>query len=101
MFFSLGLTGGLAAPLVAAGAGVIIGSAAAAGIATTAGAAILGSAFGVAGAGLAGFFSPVNWLSFFTFFRFVLFFYGLYVEINFFVSAKFSFGINPLFSFFF
>uniref|UniRef100_A0A0N5AQH0 Transmembrane and coiled-coil domain-containing protein 4 n=1 Tax=Syphacia muris TaxID=451379 RepID=A0A0N5AQH0_9BILA len=51
----IGLTGGLAAPLVAAGASVIIGSGAAAGIATTAGAAILGSAFGFAGAGLAGY----------------------------------------------
>ncbi|KAK0408685.1 hypothetical protein QR680_004098 [Steinernema hermaphroditum] len=51
----IGLTGGLAAPLVAAGAGVVIGTGAAAGIATTAGAAVLGSAFGVAGAGLAGY----------------------------------------------
>ncbi|ETN79149.1 hypothetical protein NECAME_09986 [Necator americanus] len=49
-----GLTGGLAAPLVAAGAGVIIGSGAA-GLATTAGAAVLGTTFGVAGAGLAGY----------------------------------------------
>uniref|UniRef100_A0A1I7Y4Q8 DUF726 domain-containing protein n=1 Tax=Steinernema glaseri TaxID=37863 RepID=A0A1I7Y4Q8_9BILA len=51
----IGLTGGLAAPLVAAGAGVVIGTGAAAGIATTAGAAVLGSVFGVAGAGLAGY----------------------------------------------
>lgn len=51
----IGLTGGLAAPLVAAGAGVIIGTGAAAGLATTAGAAVLGSLFGVAGAGLAGY----------------------------------------------
>ncbi|KAK0395711.1 hypothetical protein QR680_001395 [Steinernema hermaphroditum] len=51
----IGLTGGLAAPLVAAGAGVVIGAGAAAGIATTAGAAVLGSVFGVAGAGLAGY----------------------------------------------
>lgn len=51
----IGLTGGLAAPLVAAGAGVVIGSGAAAGIATTAGAAVLGSTFGVAGAGLTGY----------------------------------------------
>lgn len=47
---------------MAAGAGVIIGTGAAAGIATTAGAATLGSLFGVAGAGLAGnrlnFFLP-------------------------------------------
>ncbi|TKR64674.1 hypothetical protein L596_025164 [Steinernema carpocapsae] len=51
----IGLTGGLAAPLVATGAGVIIGTGAAAGIATTAGAAVLGSVFGVAGAGLVGY----------------------------------------------
>ncbi|KAK6043805.1 hypothetical protein COOONC_18690 [Cooperia oncophora] len=50
----IGLTGGLAAPLVAAGAGMIIGSGAA-GLATTAGAAVLGTTFGVAGAGLAGY----------------------------------------------
>ncbi|XGW10592.1 hypothetical protein V3C99_012245 [Haemonchus contortus] len=50
----IGLTGGLAAPLVAAGAGVLIGSGAAA-LATTAGAAVLGTTFGVAGAGLAGY----------------------------------------------
>uniref|UniRef100_A0A1I7X1H1 DUF4781 domain-containing protein n=1 Tax=Heterorhabditis bacteriophora TaxID=37862 RepID=A0A1I7X1H1_HETBA len=49
------LTGGLAAPLVAAGAGVLIGSSAVAGLATTAGAAVLGTTFGVAGAGLAGY----------------------------------------------
>lgn len=51
----IGLTGGLAAPLFAAGAGVFIGAGAAAGIATTAGAAVLGSLFGVAGAGFAGY----------------------------------------------
>ncbi|VDM62215.1 unnamed protein product [Angiostrongylus costaricensis] len=50
----IGLTGGLAAPLVAAGAGVLIGSGAA-GLATTAGAAVLGTTFGMAGAGLAGY----------------------------------------------
>ncbi|PIO72474.1 hypothetical protein TELCIR_05594 [Teladorsagia circumcincta] len=50
----IGLTGGLAAPFVAAGAGVLIGSGAA-GLATTAGAAVLGTTFGVAGAGLAGY----------------------------------------------
>ncbi|VDN44761.1 unnamed protein product, partial [Gongylonema pulchrum] len=49
------VTGGLAAPFVAAGAGVVIGSGAAAGLATTAGAAVLGSLFGVAGAGLTGY----------------------------------------------
>ncbi|KAJ8321020.1 hypothetical protein KUTeg_002607, partial [Tegillarca granosa] len=47
------LTGGLAAPLVAAGAGAIIGGAGAAALGTTAGVAIIGSLFGVAGAGLA------------------------------------------------
>ncbi|KAL3861907.1 hypothetical protein ACJMK2_007920 [Sinanodonta woodiana] len=51
----IGLTGGLAAPLVAAGAGAIIGGAGAAALGSTAGVAIIGSLFGVAGAGLAGF----------------------------------------------
>ncbi|ESO89960.1 hypothetical protein LOTGIDRAFT_62534, partial [Lottia gigantea] len=51
----IGLTGGLAAPLVAAGAGAIIGGAGAAVLGTTAGVAIIGSLFGVAGAGLAGY----------------------------------------------
>lgn len=50
----IGLTGGLAAPLLGAGIGVIFGGASAAAIGTTAGAAILGSIFGVAGAGLTG-----------------------------------------------
>lgn len=50
----IGLTGGLAAPLVAAGAGILIGSGAA-GLATTAGAAVLGTTFGMAGAGLTGY----------------------------------------------
>lgn len=49
-----GLTGGLAAPLVAIGAGTVIGAGAAAGIGTAAGATVLGSLFGVAGAGLTG-----------------------------------------------
>ncbi|PAV75698.1 hypothetical protein WR25_08779 isoform D [Diploscapter pachys] len=51
----IGLTGGLAAPLVAGSIGVLIGSGALAGLATTAGAAVLGTTFGVAGAGLAGY----------------------------------------------
>uniref|UniRef100_A0A0R3RQC3 DUF726 domain-containing protein n=1 Tax=Elaeophora elaphi TaxID=1147741 RepID=A0A0R3RQC3_9BILA len=51
----IGLTGGLAAPLVAAGAGAVIGAGAAAGIGTATGATILGSLFGVAGAGLTDF----------------------------------------------
>ncbi|VDM20318.1 unnamed protein product [Wuchereria bancrofti] len=45
----LGITGGLAAPLVAVGAGAVVGAGAAAGIGTTAGATVLGSLFGVAG----------------------------------------------------
>jgi len=49
-----GLTGGLAAPFVAAGAGAIIGGAGAAALGSTAGVAIIGSLFGVAGAGLTG-----------------------------------------------
>ncbi|CAJ0919767.1 unnamed protein product, partial [Mesorhabditis belari] len=51
----IGLTGGLAAPLVAIGAGAVLGGAATAAIGTTVGAAILGTTFGVAGAGLAGY----------------------------------------------
>ncbi|GFO07061.1 transmembrane and coiled-coil domain-containing protein 4 [Plakobranchus ocellatus] len=50
----IGLTGGLAAPLVAAGAGAIIGGTGAAMLGTTAGVALIGSLFGVAGAGLTG-----------------------------------------------
>lgn len=57
LYFS-GLTGGLAAPLVAAGAASIIGGAGAAALGSTAGVAIIGSLFGVAGAGLGG----NNWL---------------------------------------
>ncbi|KAJ7423114.1 hypothetical protein WISP_35074 [Willisornis vidua] len=49
-----GLTGGLAAPLVAAGAAAIIGSAGAAALGSTAGIAVLASLFGAAGAGLTG-----------------------------------------------
>ena len=49
-----GLTGGLAAPLVAAGAGAVIGGAGAAALGSAAGVAIIGSLFGVAGAGLTG-----------------------------------------------
>ncbi|KAG1651522.1 Transmembrane and coiled-coil domain-containing protein 4 [Nymphon striatum] len=50
----IGLTGGLAAPLVAAGAGAIIGGTGAAVLGSAAGIAIIGSLFGVAGAGLTG-----------------------------------------------
>ena len=49
-----GLTGGLAAPLIAAGAGVFIGASGAATLGSVAGVAIIGSLFGVAGAGLTG-----------------------------------------------
>lgn len=51
----LGLTGGLAAPFMAAGAGAFIGGAGAAALASTAGMAIIGSLFGAAGAGLTGY----------------------------------------------
>ncbi|KAF9314552.1 hypothetical protein BG003_004069 [Podila horticola] len=50
----IGLTGGLAAPLVAAGATVLIGSGAAV-LGTTAGLAVMTSLFGLAGGGLAGY----------------------------------------------
>uniref|UniRef100_A0A8C3Q1F1 Transmembrane and coiled-coil domains 4 n=1 Tax=Chrysolophus pictus TaxID=9089 RepID=A0A8C3Q1F1_CHRPC len=50
-----GLTGGLAAPLVAAGAATIIGSAGAAALGSTAGIAVMASLFGAAGAGLTGY----------------------------------------------
>ncbi|ELU07125.1 hypothetical protein CAPTEDRAFT_150011 [Capitella teleta] len=51
----IGLTGGLAAPFIAAGAGAIIGGAGAAALGSTVGIAIIGSLFGVAGAGLTGY----------------------------------------------
>ncbi|XP_015585021.1 transmembrane and coiled-coil domain-containing protein 4 isoform X2 [Cephus cinctus] len=54
----IGVTGGLAAPLIGVGVGTLLGAAgtsAALVLSTTAGAAILGSVFGVAGAGLAGY----------------------------------------------
>ncbi|GMT16283.1 hypothetical protein PFISCL1PPCAC_7580 [Pristionchus fissidentatus] len=56
----IGLTGGLAAPLIALGASTVIGGSVAGaaivtGLTTTAGAAIMGSAMGVAGAGLTGY----------------------------------------------
>lgn len=40
---------------MAAGAGMVVGTGAVAGLATTTGAAIMGSVFGAAGAGLAGY----------------------------------------------
>ncbi|XP_072887984.1 transmembrane and coiled-coil domain-containing protein 4 [Hemitrygon akajei] len=51
----IGLTGGLAAPFVAAGAAAIVGTAGAAAIGSTAGIAIMASLFGAAGAGLTGY----------------------------------------------
>ncbi|XP_038232315.2 transmembrane and coiled-coil domain-containing protein 4 [Dermochelys coriacea] len=51
----IGLTGGLAAPFVAAGAATIIGSAGAAALGSTAGIAVMASLFGAAGAGLTGY----------------------------------------------
>ncbi|NWH89280.1 TMCO4 protein, partial [Aegithalos caudatus] len=51
----IGLTGGLAAPLVAAGAATIVGSAGAAALGSTAGIAVMASLFGAAGAGLTGY----------------------------------------------
>ncbi|XP_049845968.1 transmembrane and coiled-coil domain-containing protein 4-like isoform X2 [Schistocerca gregaria] len=51
----LGLSGGLAAPLIGAGVGTILGGASAAAIGSAAGAAVIGSLFGLAGAGLTGF----------------------------------------------
>ena len=55
-FVDVGLTGGLAAPFLAAGAGAIIGGAGAAALGSAAGVAIIGSLFGVAGAGLGGIY---------------------------------------------
>ncbi|XP_013916127.1 PREDICTED: transmembrane and coiled-coil domain-containing protein 4-like [Thamnophis sirtalis] len=51
----IGLTGGLAAPLVATGAAAIIGTAGATALGSVAGVAIIGSLFGAAGAGLVGY----------------------------------------------
>lgn len=49
-----GVTGGLAAPFLAAGIGTVVGTAGAAALGSTVGVAIIGSLFGVAGAGLGG-----------------------------------------------
>ena len=51
----VGMTGGLAAPFIAAGTGAIIGTAGAAVIGSGAGAALIGSAFDFGGAGLIGY----------------------------------------------
>lgn len=50
----LGVTGGLAAPLVAAGAGAVLGAGGAAVLGSATGIAIMASLFGAAGAGLTG-----------------------------------------------
>jgi len=50
----LGLTGGLVAPLIAAGAGSLFGGSFAVALASVKGVAILTSIFGAAGAGLTG-----------------------------------------------
>lgn len=56
-----GVTGGLAAPLVAAGAATIIGSAGAAALGSVAGIAVMTSLFGAAGAGLTGTVQKPRW----------------------------------------
>lgn len=56
-----GVTGGLAAPLVAAGAATIIGTAGAAALGSAAGIAIMTSLFGAAGAGLTGKAPEQRW----------------------------------------
>lgn len=48
------MTGGLAAPLVAAGAGAVLGAGGAAALGSATGIAIMASLFGAAGAGLTG-----------------------------------------------
>ncbi len=61
--FSSGVTGGLAAPLVAAGAGAVLGAGGAAVLGSVTGIAIMASLFGAAGAGLAGELAEacINW----------------------------------------
>ncbi|XP_054904416.1 transmembrane and coiled-coil domain-containing protein 4 [Poeciliopsis prolifica] len=51
----IGVTGGLAAPLLAAGAGSVLGAGGAAALGSAAGIAIMASLFGAAGAGLTGY----------------------------------------------
>ncbi|XP_063320006.1 transmembrane and coiled-coil domain-containing protein 4 isoform X1 [Pelmatolapia mariae] len=51
----IGVTGGLAAPLVAAGAGAVLGAGGAAALGSVTGIAIMTSLFGAAGAGLTGY----------------------------------------------
>ena len=50
----VGVTGGLAAPLIAAGAGAVLGASSAAVLSTAGGLALIASLFGAAGAGLTG-----------------------------------------------
>lgn len=50
----IGLTGGLAAPLIGVGVGTVLGAGTAAAISSAAGVAIMASLFGAAGAGLTG-----------------------------------------------
>ena len=52
-FVFSGLTGGLAAPMLAVGLGTLLGTGSAV-LGSTAGVALIGSLFGVAGAGLGG-----------------------------------------------
>lgn len=59
--FFAGVTGGLAAPLVAAGAATIIGSAGAAALGSVAGIAVMTSLFGAAGASLTGQVRGERW----------------------------------------
>ncbi|XP_008289637.1 transmembrane and coiled-coil domain-containing protein 4 [Stegastes partitus] len=51
----IGVTGGLAAPLLAAGAGAVLGAGGAAALGSATGIAIMASLFGAAGAGLTGY----------------------------------------------
>ena len=51
----IGLTGGMAAPLLVPVAGTLLGASTAAVLGSTAGLAIIGSLFGAAGAGLGGY----------------------------------------------
>uniref|UniRef100_A0A671QXL7 Transmembrane and coiled-coil domain-containing protein 4-like n=1 Tax=Sinocyclocheilus anshuiensis TaxID=1608454 RepID=A0A671QXL7_9TELE len=57
----IGVTGGLAAPLVAAGAGAVLGAGGAAVLGSATGIAIMASLFGAAGAGLTGIVTALTW----------------------------------------
>lgn len=56
-----GVTGGLAAPLVAAGASAVLGAGGAAALGSATGIAIMASLFGAAGAGLTGQILGQGW----------------------------------------